>query len=315
MTKLDLAEPPEDILSRNNSEILEVFLETLYAAGADEKTIKSYKAAITDFLEFIGNKPLKNITSLDVIRWKSYRLKYGFRKSKSNDKLARLTTLHYYSIFLRVFFRWLKLNVKVPIVKLPKRRIEILDENEIVRLILASKDTLDLLILTLLLETGLRISEALSLRVKDINFSKREIRVRNAKYNEERVVFFSELTELILKKWIFEKNLKPDDKLIPISYVAVWKRLKTLAKRANIDPSKVRPHILRHTFATNALRKGMNLLALKRLLGHKDLKVTEIYTHLVYEDLRMEYLKTFVKCGILKLEPSNESNEMNVSTL
>ena len=310
MVRIEIDPPPEDIFEHSNEEIVEIFLDSLFAAGASEKTIKSYRVAIRDFLSFIGNKHLKDVRLIDVNRWKTYRLRSGFAKErKENDffeiKRRRQVTLHYYSIFVRRFLKWLGLPVKIATVRAPKRReVQTLSAGEVAKLLRASRDLLDVVTVRFLLETGLRAEEALNVKVGDIDFVNCEVRVRRGKYGGFRVVFFSKELSEILKLWVTVKSLGRDDRLIPLTYVGLWKRLKTLARRAGIDPSKVRPHVLRHTFATEALRKGMDLISLKNILGHSDVKVTQIYTHLVKEDLREKYFSIFSsgsnvcpKCG------------------
>ncbi len=304
VVRFELDPPPPGILERSNWEILELFLEALRAAGASEKTVKAYRAAISDFLEFIGGKPLREVTQEDVLRWRAERLARGFPRRRRNrrrrldsfeERRARQATLHYYTLFLRGFFEWLGLPVRVPIVAKPRsREVEALTEEEVLRLLSAARDTLDLLILALLLETGLRAQEAVSLKLRDVDLERREIRVRNAKYGEERVVFFGELTAAALAKWLEENpGLGPDDPLLGLSYSGLYKRLKALARRAGLPVEKVRPHVLRHTFATEALRRGMSLPAVQRLLGHRDIKTTQIYLHLLREDIREEYRRAF----------------------
>jgi integrase/recombinase XerD len=300
LTKFDLPPPPRDILSRSNREIVETFLASLAAAGANPKTVKAYRAALYDFLEFIGDKPLREVTSSDISAWIYERLTRGLRRPRSrrtvmDDMRSRQVTMHYYTLFLRGFVEWLGLNVKVPVVKKPRGvRVEALTWEEVERLIAAARDPLDMLIVALLFETGLRAREAVEVRLGDIDFARREIRVRAAKYGEERTVFYGPLTEYALQlRLSLNPHLKPDDKLLGISYSGLYKRLKTLARRAGIDPAKVRPHVLRHTFATEALRRGMPLPAVQRLLGHKDIKVTQIYLHLVNEDVRRAYQQAF----------------------
>ena len=303
MVKFELGPPPPGILDRSNKEVLEEFLASLLAAGASEKTVRVYRAAIEDFLEFIGDKPLRDVSVGDVRRWRMERLKKGFprrrRNRRNNDPVEerrwRQMTLHYYTLLLRGFFEWLGLNVHVPVVKAPRRReVEALSEQEVYALLNASRDLLDLLIVALLVETGLRAQEALELRWRDIDFGKGEIRVRAAKYGEERVVFFGPLTRQVLYAWFNQRRPRViDEKVLGLSYSGLYKRLKSLAKRAGLDPRKVRPHVLRHTFATQALRKGMSLIAVQRLLGHRDVKVTQVYTHLLKEDLKLQYNVAF----------------------
>lgn len=302
MVKFDLPSPPNDISSWELSAAIDYFLDLLYASGASERTVKAYRAALTDFASFVGPwRKISEITSSDVTRWLRARLRGGLRRPRTrrgdaiDERRRRQQTLHYYTLFLRGFMKWLGLKVEVPVIKKPpKPKIEALSHEEVGRLLSAARDVLDILIVALLFETGLRAREAVELRLGDIDPHTMSIRVRAAKYGEERIVFYGPLTAAALQEWLQQNpQLAPQDKLLGISYSALYKRLKSLAKRAGIDPTKVRPHVLRHTFATEALRRGMSLPAVQRLLGHHDIKVTEIYLHLAIDDLRRQYMQAF----------------------
>lgn len=291
-SRLDLGEAPEGILELSNEEILEEFIAALEAAGASPDTVKAYKAAIGDFLEFLGDKPLSEVRLKDIIQWRNHRLRNGFPKARTKDKKGWQTTLHYYTLFIRRFFEWLGINIKVPKVKKPLRRIDALTPSEINALYQAARDPLDKLILKLLLDTGLRSRELLGLRVMDIDFDEQVILVYEAKYGRERKVLVTSETLEMIRSWIILNNLEPRDKIIPLTYSGLYKRIKRLARRAGVPLHKVRPHVLRHTFATTALRRGMSIIALQKLLGHTDIKTTQIYTHLTIEDIKKEYLRT-----------------------
>ena len=297
VTRFDLPPPPPGLLERSNVEIVEAFLAALAAAGASPKTVKAYRAALMDFVEWLGDRPLRGVTSSDVAAWVYDRLTHGVRRPRGGGDRARRVTMHYYTLFLRGFMEWLGLGVKVPVVKRPRGgRVEALRGEEVERLLSAARDVLDLLIVALLFETGLRAQEAVGLRLRDIDFSRREIRVRNAKYGEERVVLYGPLTEAALREWLrLNPGLGPHDRVLGISYSGLYKRLKSLARRAGLDPGKVRPHVLRHTFATEALRRGVPLPAVQRLLGHHDIKVTQVYLHLLDEDVRRAYETAFTQ--------------------
>ncbi len=291
MVKFELPDPPEDVKELSVWDALEEFLLSLEAAGASSKTVKAYKAGISDFLRFTGKELVSELSYRDFTKWRINRLRNGFPKGSKDRRKAQMT-LHYYSLYVRAFLQWLGIVNKVPAVARPRgrRRTPTLTREEILKLLEASRDLLDLLIVSMLFETGLRAQELLSLTVDDVDLGKREIVVRNAKFGEERVVFFGPLTEAVLKEYL---KLIKRGKLIPLSYTGLYKRLKTLAKRAGVDPGKVRPHVLRHTFATEALRRGLNLVALQIILGHKDIKTTQEYLHLLKEDVKRQYMKVF----------------------
>ncbi|MCS7127731.1 MAG: tyrosine-type recombinase/integrase [Sulfolobales archaeon] len=291
--RVQLSKPSSDLLSRSCYEVLEEFLSALVASGASDSTVKAYRAAIVDFLNFVGSRDLLSITLSDLNKWRIERLRKGFPKSRSGDRASWATTLHYYSIFIRRFFEWLGIDLKVASVKKPPRKVDVLSESDVSRLLNASVDLLDLIVLKLMLEAGLRSRELVGLRLSDIDFESGEVTVREAKYGKIRKVLVTEEVLELLKKWSELRKLKPMDRVIPLSYSGLYKRVKKIASRAGLDPRVVRPHVLRHTFATLALKKGLDVFSLRRLMGHSDLKTTEAYVHLTLEDLKDSYRRIF----------------------
>lgn len=289
MPKLDIGEAPEGILELSNEEIIREFELALQAAGASKETIRAYIAAIKDFLSFINNKPLREVTLRDVVNWRNTRARTGFPGSKTTNSAKWQVTLHYYSILLRRFFQWLGLRLRVPGSKRLTPRIDVLSDEDLRKLLNVAKKPQDKLILTLLVSTGLRSRELLELRVEDIDFNSRVIKVRSAKYGKERLVTAPQDVFESLSAWIKLHGLKPGDKIFKISYTGLYKKIKRLAIRAGIEPDKIRPHILRHTFATLAIRRGLSLPSLQRLLGHSDIRTTQVYLHLTIDDIKKEY--------------------------
>jgi len=292
-SRLDPGEPPVGVEDLGIREAVEEYLLALELAGASKRTLKVYRAALLDFAGFVG----EDVKCTDAARrlrdWLVARRRDGFSKSKTKGRKT-LVTLHYYYMFIRRFLSWCGVELRAPRIPRPRSGVsDALKWDDIIRLLRASRDLLDRVIVLLLAETGLRSSELLGLQVKDIDLDSGEIIVRNAKYGKERIVFLGEESKRILREFIDLKRLGPEDRIVRLSYQALYKRLKRLAKDAGLPVEKVRPHVLRHTFATEALRRGMSLPALQRILGHSDIKITQVYLHLVKEDVKREYLNVF----------------------
>ncbi|BDC19776.1 site-specific tyrosine recombinase/integron integrase [Acidianus sp. HS-5] len=279
--KLQLGSPPSD------GDYLDAFIIALKAAEAGDGTVKLYSTAVKDFLDFTKKNP-KSVTSEDVNKWIIHLMSKEGKIKGTEMKRARSVTLRNYVIAVRRFLKWIGININPVIPRARRKEIWALSEDDVKRLIDATRRLRDKLIIKLFLDTGLRSKELLSLRVEDIDLKNRMIRVRETKNGEERIVFFTDETEKLLRKYLAKHD---NEKLFPMTYQALYKLIKRLGERAGIKG--LRPHILRHTFATTAIRKGLPLPAVQRLLGHKDIKTTQIYTHLVLEDLMQAYKKVF----------------------
>ncbi|MEM1626414.1 MAG: site-specific integrase [Sulfolobaceae archaeon] len=279
--KLELGESPKDGDPYNN------FVLALTAAGAGEGTIKLYSTAVKDFLNFIKKDP-RLVTSEDLNRWILDLLnREGKIKNLDDARRARNTTIRSYVIAVKRFLKWLGVNVKPTLPKVRRKEPKIVSESYISSLLSACRSLKYRVILSLLIDTGLRSKELLTLKKSDIDIERRMIVVRNTKNGEERVVFFTDRTADLLKKYL--PTVK-GEKLFDISYQALYKAIKRVGKKVGVE---LRPHILRHTFATVAIKKGIPLPVVQRLLGHKDIKTTQIYLHLITDDIFKIYKEKF----------------------
>jgi integrase/recombinase XerD len=157
-----------------------------------------------------------------------------------------------------------------------------------------------LCLLRLMLNTGLRAAEVLNLKVSDIDWQGGKVMVREGKGKKDRTLWIGEADLKLLKKWLKYQAKLPasaflfttrDGQRIMDRYLRCM--VKRLAKQAGIDKD-VHPHMLRHTFATDLLRKTKNLRLAQKALGHAQITSTQIYTHIVDDELE-EALKTFRK--------------------
>ena len=150
----------------------------------------------------------------------------------------------------------------------------------------------DMMILELLYGTGIRISELINLKTRNINLPKKEMKIMG-KRKKERIIPLHQQIISQIKKYLHKKNeiksthefllcTNKGKKLYPmLIYRIVKKHLSSL-----INSKKYNPHLLRHTFATHILNKGGDLNSIKDLLGHESLAATQIYTHNSIEKLK-----------------------------
>ena len=158
----------------------------------------------------------------------------------------------------------------------------------------------NLVIIRLLYATGVRVDELVNIRLKDIDVSDRTIRILG-KGSKERVVVFGVNTQSDLKKYLSDGrrqlDIKGNDYLFlnkdgnRLSSRYVRKIIDDIVVKASIK-MHISPHMLRHTFATEMLNNGADLVSVKDLLGHESLNTTSIYTHLSDDKIREIYDKT-----------------------
>lgn len=148
--------------------------------------------------------------------------------------------------------------------------------------------------LKLLLDTGLRLSEIINIKLYNIDFITSSIHVRVTKTDVDRYVCFTESTRNLLNKFIVTNSInnyifydfKTNNKMTTSSVESFIYRLK---KKLNIGEN-ITPHKWRHTFATNYLKNGGDLETLRLLLGHSNLKTTQKYLHLNKQDIINNYM-------------------------
>jgi site-specific recombinase XerD len=154
------------------------------------------------------------------------------------------------------------------------------------------------MVLTTIYATGLRIEEALHLGVAHINSRSMTILVARGKGNKQRLVPLSQPLLVELRSWwLVHRNprwlfpgKKPDH---PLGASSVQKACQAAAAEAGLKPGAT-PHTLRHTFATELLEAGVDLLTIQKLLGHGSLSTTLLYTH-----VRRDHLQTAARVQAL----------------
>ncbi|MDP6864745.1 MAG: tyrosine-type recombinase/integrase [Candidatus Poseidoniaceae archaeon] len=160
-----------------------------------------------------------------------------------------------------------------------------------------SEDPVAHLIVTILLETGLRVSELCDLKLEDIDISDRSARVVAGKGDKDRLVLFTEETVGRITAWLpIRESREPacDQLLITLSggqfqARTIQRQMDRIADQAGIPRGRLTPHVLRHNFATGLLERGADLVSIQRLLGHASIATTRVYLEISDQTLREVY--------------------------
>ena len=150
----------------------------------------------------------------------------------------------------------------------------------------------------IMVNTGVRSAELVALKIGDIDWMSGKLTVRMGKGRKDRVLWMNEDDLEMLKEWREVKPDGPGGYLFPTlkgrqlqpRYLRAM--LRNLGQKAGIEDKSVYPHIFRHTFATDLLRATKNLRIVQKALGHASIQTTQIYTHIVDEELE-DAMKTF----------------------
>lgn len=220
-----------------------------------------------------------------------------------NLNISNASINKYIGLLLRVLKN--ECNNIIKFDKLPeeKKMIQIIPDNVIQKVFnyldndLYPEHLRNTVMFRLLLDTGLRISELLSLQINNFDFETRTILVTETKTKVDRYVFYSQETQTHLTKYIV--TCKIEDYIFINLYTReklkvnrIQKICQNLQKKINSKYS-ISPHKWRHTFATKFVSKNGNMEVLRILLGHTNLLTTQKYLHINSEKLRMEYERIY----------------------
>ena len=275
-------------------------------------TIRSYQDDLVQFFDFLntqfGKLTLKEISSSFVRSWLASLKDDEITARTINRKISTLKSFFKFQLKQGKIENTPMGNIISP--KISKRLPVFIKEKDLNDLTNAlntnSEDWNSLntkMLITIFYSTGMRLSELINLKEKQVDFSRKQFKILG-KGNKERIIPAGVDLLAVIKDYINEKRKvfeKADDvmlvnskgkKLYPkYAYNLVrsilTEEVKTLDKKS--------PHVLRHTFATHLMNNGANLDAVKELLGHASLASTQVYTHNTIEKLKNVYKKAHPK--------------------
>ena len=303
LTGDEMNKPKQITLEEFKNEFLE------YSSGVhSRKTIRTHKTAFREFIRVEGNRPLQSIGIREIEHF----------LSKKKMEASEWTARKYYGSLASAFEKavhWelIKENpfrkVKKP--KPPEVLPLFFSEDEFNTLLssVQSRDFRELCITALL--SGLRLGELLALHWIDLDFTLKVIQVKNSetfttKSRKNRIVPMSdELFRLLRER---KENIRNESAFVfhnkkgkPLKEQTISQRFKKYVIDAGIN-DKLHFHSLRHSFATHLVKKGVPLFAIQKLLGHSTSKTTEIYSHLLPQQLHRE---VNILAGVFNLKDSN----------
>lgn len=286
MVKHYTNKPDINLLSAENKEAFERYVERLILKAYSESTIKTYRNEFFQLLKELKSTPAD---ALNIERLKKYIL-YCFEKLQLSGSTiySRINALKFY--YEEVLGRE-KMFIEMP---RPKRRLilpTVLGENELARLFNAVSNLKHKAILFTTYSAGLRVSEVTALQLNHIDSDRMQIYIKCAKGKKDRYAGLSPLVLDVLREYI--KQCKPR----PIKYVfegmqpgfaysdrSAQKIFENAKNKARII-KEITFHGLRHSFATHLLEKGVNVKYIQELLGHFNIKTTKRYLHVRKEQL------------------------------
>jgi len=257
-------------------------LEELQRRNYSQTTVNTYLKVVEDFARHFHRPP----DELGKEQIRAYQV-HLFQERKLGVRTVGLHTAALRFFFCKTLKRMYPVE-EVPYPRAPRRLPIILTREEAIRLIDSASNLFHRAMLITMYSTGMRRAELCRLKVEDIDSTRMLIHIRQGKGGKDRDVPLSpKVLETLREYWRWMKpktymfpgtiNGSRADK--PITPKVLWEACREAAQRAGITKA-VRPHLLRHSFATHLVEGGADLPTVQALLGHTDLKPTSIYLHL-----------------------------------
>jgi len=261
----------------NYKQAPENFILKLKELRYSHNTEKTYKNAFEDFLNFNHTKDIDKLNEKDIQLFLRHLVME--RQVSTSYQNQAINAIKFY------FERVMGGQRKTYFIDRPKKEKTlpvVLSEEEIIMIIKSITNIKHKAIIMTIYSAGLRISECINLKIKDIDSNRMQIRVEQSKGKKDRYTLLSAKTLEILRAYF--KEYKPEEYLFEGQYGGTYSAtsiqtfFRESLKKVGIS-KKVTVHSLRHSFATHLLENGTNLRYIQSLLGHSNSKTTEVYTH------------------------------------
>lgn len=295
-------------LSEINETRFEQYKDYLSGLRLSESTIAAYGTFVFLFLHYLKDIELEQVGNDKVRLYVEYILKEKKYSISSHRQLIGAIK-HFGELFT-------KTTIDSPSLVLPPKSSRlpiVLSRKELIDLLRATYNLKHRTILALMYSAGLRVSEVINLKLKDLDIDRRQIIIRQAKGRKDRYVVMAESFLPLLRNYI--TSYKPIEYFVEglsggqYSANSIRAFLRRSCKRAGISKN-ITPHTLRHSYATHLIENGVNLRYVQELLGHNKPETTMIYTHVARKDL-LAIGSPLDDAVIRELRPDNK--QLNIS--
>ena len=280
---------------------LEAFL-ALSAARLAPRTVEAYRRDLISLAGWLG-RPLASATTEELERWVAELRAAGLSPATIARRVASLRSFTRHLVLIGAVSENPAAELELPrrIRRLPRT----LSPGEAERLIDAAAGTTpralrDSALVELLYGAGLRVSEAVGLDKAGVDLDQRLVRTVG-KGGKERVVPVGRQAVEALRRYLSRGRPHLDRRHRPelflnaqggaLTRAGAFLILRKLAAKAGLEPERIHPHLLRHSFATHLLEGGADLRSVQEMLGHADLSTTELYTHVTDRRRREMYFQ------------------------
>jgi site-specific recombinase XerD len=257
--------------------------ETLKVKRYSESTLKTYKATFTDFLIYYPDKDPQEVTEEEI---KNYLLHLVTeRKVSASYQNQAVNAIKFY---LEHVCKGKRKEYYIDRPTKEHRLPNVLSEEDVIKILKSVENLKHKAVLYLIYSAGLRISEAINMRITDIDSARKMVLIRDGKWKKDRRSLLSDKTIKLLreyykaykpKEWLFE-----GEKGGQYTIRSIQKVFHNALHKGGIF-KKATVHTLRHSFATHLLERGTDIRYIQSLLGHSSSKTTEIYTHITKKGL------------------------------
>ena len=285
-----------------SKELMQYYAVSKLACNTSKDTIAQYLMVVRQLCE-VTRKPVNEITKDDIKYFLVAYPKLKGIKASTMDSKRRYLSAFFSHLYKNKMIAENPMETIEP-VKHKKALKKPLSEEEMTKIKLSCYDRpRDIALIVFLLETGIRVSECMNLDISDVDFDKREVKILG-KGNKERIVYFTGKSNVLLKRYLdsredinselpcccgvplFVNDNKPHGRM---SKSSIEHLLKKIGKDSGV--TRIHPHLLRATFATELANKDMPLDMIAKLLGHANMNTLKYYVLRDYDEIQHSYRK------------------------